>query len=285
MTAESTALSLEDSRTITAKSRSNFSASFFFLSPEKRVAMERVYAFFRVIDDIVDEEPDPVLQKRGLDYWKAELALAYGGKSQVPLLKELKESVDRFQIPQEYFLKLIEGCEMDMVQTRVADLNQLIEYCYRVASMVGLVCMRIFEYESETSDQCAIDLGIALQLTNIIRDVGVDADKGRIYLPQEDLKKFGVKESDILAKRATPEFYALMEFEYRRAAEYYAKSAPEFAKDGHNKLLAARMMAKVYRKILEKVRKKGYPVLNERVKISLPEKALILFQSVVSYYL
>lgn len=283
MTLQTTTLNLENSHSITAKSKSNFSASFFFLSTEKRVAMERVYAFFHVVDDLVDEEQDPILRQNGLNEWREDLLRVYEGVPKAPLLKELQESIQRFKIPKEYFLKLIEGCEMDMTKSRFLDFSELYEYCYRVASMVGLVCMKIFEHESDTSEAFAINLGVALQLTNIIRDVGVDADKGRIYLPRVELERFGVREIDILNGRTTPEFFALMEFQYRRAVEYYEKSRGEFLKDKQNKLLAAKMMATVYRRILEKIRKKHYPVLKERVRLLFPEKVFILFKTFVSF--
>lgn len=209
----------------------------------------------------------------------------YKGTTIVPLLKELKESIDRFQIPQEYFLKLIEGCEMDITKSRYETFDELYEYCYRVASMVGLVCMKIFEYKSQQAEEAAIHLGIALQLTNIIRDVGVDLEKERIYLPQEDLKRFQVAEEDLQTHKYNDAFLRLMNFQYNRALSYYKKSTFIFLADPENKLLAARMMATVYRRILEKIRKRKFPVLHRPIKLSFPEKMGILASSLFSYYL
>ncbi|MBX7147473.1 squalene/phytoene synthase family protein [bacterium] len=269
---------LPNAATITARAKSNFSSAFIFLPAEKRLAMKRVYAFFRVIDDVVDEEPNPLRQKTLIDSWKRELDNTYKGTTIVPLLQELKESIDRFHIPKDYFLKLIEGCEMDITKTRYETFEELYEYCYRVASMVGLVCMKIFEFESPTSQKTAIDLGIALQLTNIIRDVGVDYfTKGRIYLPYDDLKRFGITANDIENKTMTPPLRALLNFQYERAVRYYESGVSEFNNDKHNKLLAARIMASVYRTILEKIRKKDYPVLEPKpLKLSFTRKMLIL---------
>lgn len=277
-------LDTKDSKTITSKSKSNFSSSFFFLPVEKRKAMERVYAFFRVIDDVVDEVENPNLQRELLDSWKRELAKTYEGLTIVPLLKELKESIDRFKIPKDYFLKLIEGCEMDITKKRYETFDELYEYCYRVASMVGLVCMKIFEYESPTSTESAVSLGLALQLTNIIRDVGTDLEKGRIYLPAEDLKRFNVSESDLKQSRESENFLKLMEFQYQRALNYYEKGFSEFSKDREKKLLAARIMGTVYRRILKKIKKQNYPVLNKKVKLHFFEKVRILVSILISNY-
>lgn len=247
--------------------------------------MRRVYAFFRVIDDIVDEETDPKVKKDLIDSWKRELEKTYRGLTIVPLLAELKETIERFAIPHDYFLKLIEGCEMDMTKTRYQTFEELYEYCYRVASMVGLVCMKIFEYRSDTSDQMAIDLGLALQLTNIIRDVGVDFQKGRIYLPQEDLDRFHVSYQDLQDNKPNPAFLELMEFEYQRALTYYQKASPEFGKDKEGKLLAAKIMATVYGKILHKIKKKKYPVKTKRVRLGFGEKMFILLKILGQHYL
>ncbi len=275
-----------DSATITAQSKSNFSSSFFFLPPQKQLAMRRVYAFFRVIDDVVDEEPSPIKQKENLHYWKNELVKAYETKkSDIVVLNELIHTIESFNIPLDYFLKLIEGCEMDLITKKYQTFEQLYEYCYRVASMVGLVCLKIFEYHEESGIQMAIDLGIALQLTNIIRDVGCDLQKGRIYLPENELKQFGVNELDLQLERSTPEYLKLMDFQFQRALSYYEKSAPEFKKDTDHKLLAAQIMSEVYRQILFKIKELGYPNLNRKVKLSFFEKIRILFSLLIRSYL
>lgn len=275
----------ESASNITAKSRSNFSSSFFFLSTEKRLAIKRVYAFFRIIDDIVDEETDPQKQINLLNYWKAELQKTYADSPSTPITQELHETILRFKIPQKYFSDLIRGCEMDMTKKKYITFDELQIYCYLVASVVGLVCMKIFEYESPTSEQTAIDLGMALQLTNIIRDVGVDFEKGRIYLPQEDLLKFGVSETNLKNKEKTEGFLHLMDFEYKRNLEFYKNGFSEFKKDKEKKLLAARIMGEVYLKILKKIRGQNYPVLERKVKLNFSEKLFLLSRILASYYI
>lgn len=265
-----------DAKSIVAKSRSNFSSSFLFLPKEKREALRRVYAFFRVIDDVVDEEANPIQKKELLESWKKELENTYRGIPIVPLLKELKQTIDRFSIPKEFFLLLIEGCEMDITKNRYATFPELYEYCYRVASVVGLVCMRIFEYQSSTSDKTAIDLGIALQLTNILRDVGSDMDKGRIYLPQDEMTKFGISENDLIHKTNTAHLEPLFNFQYERAKSYYDQARIELYSDSSGKLLAAKIMGTVYETILDKIKKSHYPVLNQRVGLSFLQKFFIL---------
>lgn len=279
------AIPLSDSKAITAQSKSNFSSAFFFLPKEKRIAIRRVYAFFRIVDDVVDEEADPVRAKAMLNSLRQELLQTYQGNPQHPLFAELKESIDRYKIPADYFLKLIEGCEMDMTKSRYETFEELYEYCYRVASMVGLVCMKIFEYQSPTSDKTAIDLGIALQLTNIIRDMGVDLKKNRIYIPQCDLKKFGLTEMDLKKGVTDHRFEKLMEAQYQRALSFYDSGFAEFSKDKNKKLLAAKIMGVVYRKILKKIREKNYPVLQYKVRLSFFEKCWILTKVLGRYYL
>lgn len=278
-------LNLDGSKLITSRSRSSFSSSFFFLPPEKRLAIQRVYAFFRVIDDVVDEEADPFKQRALLDSWKKELIQAYSQESSVPLLQELMQSIRRFSIPQDYFLELISGCEMDITKKRYQNFDELYEYCYRVASIVGLVCMKIFEYESPTSQESAIHLGLALQLTNIIRDVGVDLQKNRIYLPEEDLQKFKVTETDLHKGEVNQAIIQLLNFQYDRAQTYYERGFSEFKKDSAKKLLAARMMGVVYRSLLEKIKRKNFPVLHKRVRLNPLEKSSILIRVLVGHYL
>lgn len=271
-------LETSDAATITQKSKSNFSSAFLFLPQRKREAISRVYAFFRVIDDVVDEEPNKNKQIELLDSWKRELDNAYRGATIVPLLKELHLTIKEFNIPQEYFFKLIEGCEMDITKNRYANFEELYEYCYRVASMVGLVCLKIFEAKDNSLDQAAVDLGIALQLTNIIRDVGVDLEKNRIYLPQEDLEKFHISEQSLFDHQKTPEFLEMMQFQFSRAKDYYQKGLMPFRDSDQKNLLSARMMGEVYFTLLKKIKRNKFPSLTRRVKLNLGEKMLILMR-------
>ncbi|HBF12991.1 MAG TPA: squalene synthase HpnD [Deltaproteobacteria bacterium] len=275
-------LTQSSARAITSKSKSNFSSSFFFLSREKRLAIQSVYAFFRVVDDVVDEENNPARQQELINYWKEEIHKLYTETATLPLLCELQKTVQHFKIPQDYFLKLVEGCEMDIGKKTYRTFDELYQYCYRVAGIVGLTCMKIFEYESPTADQMAINLGLALQLTNIIRDVGVDLEKGRVYLPEEDLKKFGLTTQDIFDRRHDETFIKLMDFEFDRALSYYQLSFEEFKKDKKGKLLAARIMGYVYQKILFKIKKHRYPVYDKKIKLNFCEKFFVLLKAFVS---
>lgn len=271
-------LETSDAVSITQKSKSNFSSAFLFLPQRKRLAISHVYAFFRVIDDVVDEEPDPKKQVELLNSWKRELDNTYKGTTIVPLLKELHQTIKDFDIPQEYFSMLIEGCEMDITKNRYTNFEELYDYCYRVASMVGLVCLKIFEAKDDSLDQAAIDLGIALQLTNIIRDVGVDLEKNRIYLPKEDLDRFNVTEKSLFDHQKTPEFLNLMKFQYDRAREYYDKGLIPFRESDQKNLLSARMMGEVYFTLLKKIKRKKFVSLTHRIKLNLAEKMFILMR-------
>lgn len=270
---------------ITSQSRSNFSASFFFLPREKREAIRHVYALFRIIDDVVDEEPDPIKQSTLLGSLRSEVIRMYQGTTHIPLLKKLKQSVDRFSIPLDYLLELFSGCEMDIAQKRYPSFDELYLYCYRVAGIVGLVCMKIFEYETETSKEAAIHLGVALQLTNIMRDVGTDLKKGRLYIPQDELKRYNVTEADLQRGKTTDSFIEMMDFQYQRALQHYTAGFSEFEKDKDKKLLAARIMGSVYRVLLDKLKRKKYPVLNKRMRLNPFQKALILTRVFIQHYL
>jgi phytoene synthase len=274
-------LETQDALSITKESKSNFSSAFLFLPKHKRIAISRVYAFFRVIDDVVDEEPNINRQIELINSWKRELKLCYQGTTIVPLLKELSITIKDFDIPLEYFEKLIEGCEMDITKHRYANFEELYEYCYRVASMVGLVCLKIFEADNKELIKPAIDLGLALQLTNIIRDVGVDTEKNRIYLPEEDLKKFKVSENAIFEKQYSKEFFEMMNFQYQRALDYYQTGLTPFKKSKLKNIIPATMMGEVYFKLLKKIRRNKFPVLHRRVKLNLAEKMSIFLKMMI----
>lgn len=246
--------------------------------------MRHVYAFFRMVDDVVDEESNPLKQREMIAFWRDCIINMDDRQRAIPVLQGLKKSIDRFQISKDLFLELIRGCEMDIEKKRYKDYDELRQYCYLVASVVGLVCMKIFEYESPTSTQMAIDLGLALQLTNIIRDVGVDLKKDRIYLPQDELERFGVLEADLIIGKPTAPFKALMEFQYERALQYYKSSFKEFGKDKDSRLLSAKIMGKVYRQLLEKIRHKHYPVLKQRVRFNSVEKMFLLCRILLGHY-
>jgi len=204
---------------LTAQSKTNFYYSFSMLPRDEREAMNTVYAFCRTIDDIVDENADSadVSRKRErLAMWRREVEKCYNGESSNPILLPLSKVVQRFRIPKQYFLTLIDGMEMDLVKRRYATFEELHEYCYSVASIVGLMCIEIFGYKYEETRDYAVQLGIAMQLTNILRDIKVDKEKGRIYLPQEDMDLFGVQEYEILLEQPSPRLRQLLAYEAER---------------------------------------------------------------------
>lgn len=253
---------------IVKDSGSNFYYSFFFLSRPKRRAIYAIYAFSRVIDDIVDNDTDMTAKENHLAFWRLEIDACYGEGSRHPLTMELEYAVRSFDIPKEYLLELLNGVTQDMVQNRYATFEDLKKYCYRVASVVGLICLEIFEVEdNEENREAAINLGLAFQLTNILRDVGTDADWNRIYLPEEDIIRFKLNESDILEKKYSKSFADLMAFECERADEFFKKAHKGFDKKAAKKLLPAMVMSDVYYKILTGIKDVDYNVFEHMVRV------------------
>ncbi len=263
----------------------NFYYSFSVLPRHKREAIRTVYAFCRYTDDIVDEEPDQNRKVVLLRKWRMELGKALAGKSSLPLLNQLGLTARRFNIPVDHFYDLIRGVEMDLLKTRYETFDDLREYCLLVASSVGLMCRQIFGYRNESTRDYAVNLGIALQLTNIIRDVKDDARKGRIYLPREDMARFGYSEEDLLAARYTPEFVSLMRFECERAKEYFQKAHDVLKDEDKHYFFAARIMWSIYAHILRRIELSDYNVFKRRISISRPLKLLITFRYWLSHHL
>ena len=216
-----------DSLDGSANRRSNFYLSFLTLSPPKREAIETIYTFCRVTDDIVDETGDDGVKQQRLHQWTDELHRALNGQSRYQVLNRLTRIMARFNIPLHHVEGLLEGMEMDLTKKRYETFEELQEYCYRAASTVGLMCAEVFGYRNERTKEYAVNLGIALQLTNILRDLKQDAKRGRIYLPLEDLGRFGYSEEELLAGVYNDRFVALMQFECERARGFFrvAKAA------------------------------------------------------------
>ncbi len=262
---------------LTARSGTNFFYSFSLLPRDEREAMNTVYAFCRTIDDLVDENADDDLARKRerLDLWRREVEKCYRGESRHPILLPLSKVVQRFRIPQQYFLTLIDGMEMDLVKRRYATFDELREYCYSVAGVVGLMCIEIFGYKYEETKEYAVNLGIALQLTNILRDIKADKEKGRIYLPQEDLELFGVPEYDIMLEQQTPRLQRMMKFESERARSYYAEARRQLRPDERPTMVAAEIMDAIYFRLLEKIEANEFDVFSRRITVSAPHKLLI----------
>jgi len=251
-----------------AASGSSFYYSFLFLPPERRQAITALYAFCREVDDVVDECQDAQIAATKLVWWRQELVRLYAGTPEHPVTRALAQALQRFSLPQEQLLEIIDGMEMDLTQTRYLDFKALSLYCYRVAGVVGLLAAEIFGYADRRTQKYAHDLGIAFQLTNIIRDVGEDARRGRIYLPIEDLQRFDVKAADLLNARYSDNFRKLMEFQIDRAITYYDQALGELPAGDRRAQRPGLVMAAIYRTLLDEIRADGCQVLTQRTSLT-----------------
>lgn len=270
---------------ITKRSNTSFYYSFSLLPRHKREAIHTVYAFCRYTDDIVDEERDEGRKVVLLRRWRRELQRALTGTSTYPILNQLGATARRFNIPVDHFYDLIRGVEMDLSKQRYETFEELRTYCTLVASSVGLMCRQIFGYKNESTRGYAINLGIALQLTNILRDVRDDARKGRIYLPQEDLRRFGYSEEDLFANRYTPEFVELMKFQCNRARLYFDAARDALKDEDKYYFFAARIMWSIYAHMLRRIERAQYNVFKRRISIPTILKLLITFRYWLSHRL
>lgn len=252
----------------TAASGSSFYYSFLLLPPDRRRAITALYAFCREVDDVVDECRDASVAARTLAWWRCELERLYAGHPEHPVTRALLPMLSRFNLPQELLTEIIDGMAMDLQQSRYADFSALSLYCYRVASVVGLLAAEIFGYTDHRTQKYAHNLGMAFQLTNIIRDVGEDARRGRIYLPMDELERFSVPAEDLLTAQYSDNFRRLMEFQIERADHHYTQAFSELPACDRKNQRPGLMMAAIYRTLLEEIRRAGCRVLNQR--ISLP---------------
>ena len=262
---------------ITRRKGKNFYYTFLVLPRLKRRAMYAVYAFMRHADDIADDLDDRELQRKLLEDLRGTLSEVYAGRAaDSPILPAFADAVHRFCIPQSYFLELITGAEMDLSKKRYRNFDELYGYCYKVAGTVGLVCARVFGCAGPDALKYAEYCGIAFQLTNIIRDVREDAGRGRIYLPQEDLERFGYPEKDLLSFQDNDKFRELIRFQAERARQYYEKALPLFDYIDGDSRPALEAMMSIYGLILKKTEKSGYDVMNRRIKPSFIEKISVI---------
>jgi 15-cis-phytoene synthase len=258
---------------LTRKSRSNFFYAFLCLPRLQREAIFAVYAFCRIVDDAVDLGRDREEQQRALQQWREEIARVYGGTPQHPAAQRLQDAIKTFPIPRDVLLEVIAGVEMDLERSTYETFEELYPYCYRVASAVGLCCIEIFGYEDPRAREYAVNLGVALQLTNILRDVQVDAQAGRVYVPQEDLRRFGVKADDLVAGRYTPAFVELMSFEAARARAYYERAWAALPESDAPRLFAAEIMGRTYWALLRAIEARHFQVFG--VRVALPTRRRI----------
>jgi 15-cis-phytoene synthase len=263
---------------IAKKSRSNLAFALATLPLERKRDMIHFYAFCRMVDDIADDEGSPVEEKRQtLAAWR-HAALNDGAGIDDDVMAETVRLPERYGFSKELLAEIIDGVAMDLDRNRYADFPQLLSYCYKVASVVGLASMKIFGAQQEQTRDYAIALGYALQLTNITRDVGEDAQIGRIYLPQTELAEFGVSEEDILTGRDSPAFQRLMLHQQQRAEQYYQQAEKLLPAADKPYMIAARMMAEVYHQILHKLKAESFPVFQKRMKLTKPKKLSILLR-------
>jgi phytoene synthase len=251
-----------------AASGSSFYYSFLFLPPERQRAIMALYAFCREVDDVVDETADMQIAQTKLDWWRKETAEIHGGTPTHPVTQALAEVVKTFNLPREKLLEIIDGMQMDLQQTRYLDFKALELYCYRVASVVGLLAVEIFGYTDPQTLKYAHDLGIAFQLTNIIRDVGEDARRGRIYLPIDELQRFNVTAKQITDARYDDNFRALMEFQIERAERYYGQALALLPAADRKSQRAGLIMAAIYRTTLDEIKAEGCKVLTQRTSLT-----------------
>ncbi len=262
-----------------AASGSSFYYSFLFLPAERRRAITALYAFCREVDDVVDECSDAQLAASKLGWWRAEVANLYAGKPQHPVTKALEPHKEHFSISPEKLNQIIDGMEMDLTQTRYLDWAGLERYCHHVAGVVGLLAAGIFGYRDPQTLRYAEQLGIAFQLTNIIRDVGEDARKNRIYLPMDELRQFGVPAADILQGRETHEFRRLMAFEAERARDHYRQALQALPEPDRRSQRPGLIMAAIYRALLEEIERDSFHVLTRRTSLTPMRKFWIAWKT------
>ena len=265
-----------EAKDIAKKSKSSFYYAFNLLPSVQRDAMNTVYAFCRRTDDIVDENDfSDDVKYENLRKWRIELERGLKGASNYPLLNNLSKIINQFNIPIEPFFDLIKGMEMDLQNIRYSNIDDLMEYCYRVAATVGLMSIEIFGYKNESAKNYAVNLGYALQLTNILRDVKKDADYGRIYLPQEDLQKFGYSENELLNNVYNENFVSLMRFEAQRAKQYFELANNSLNFEDKPSMFAARAMQHIYFNLLKKIEARSFNVFSEDIKVPKSQKTAI----------
>jgi phytoene synthase len=262
-----------------AASGSSFYYSFLFLPAERRRAITALYAFCREVDDVVDETSDPQVAATKLAWWRTEVAAMYEGKARHPVTQALSPFTVKFSLGQAHLAEIIDGMEMDLTQARYLDWPGLERYCYRVASVVGLCAASIFGYSDPKTLDYAKNLGLAFQLTNILRDVGEDARKNRIYLPMDDMKRFNVTAADILNARHSESFAALMQFEAERAKGFYAAAFAALPAADRRAQRAGLIMAAIYRALLDEIERDGFQVLKGKTSLTPMRKLWIAWKT------
>ena len=285
MAASNTELELAyvDCQTITRREAKNFYYAFITLPKDKRKAIYAAYAFCRHCDDSVDEAASHEDKLTALAELQDCLEQTYRGSPPTSTFLALGDTADRYDIPQDYFREIILGVESDLVKTRYQDFDELRQYCYRVASVVGLVCLQIFQYRDEAAKEHAVDLGIAMQLTNIMRDVREDWSMGRVYLPRDEMDRFGYTEEDLGNAVLNDAFVQLLQFQGNRARAYFSSGFRLLPYLSRRSRACPAVLGAIYSRVLERIEESGYDVLGERrIALNTGEKARITARAWIS---
>ena len=263
-----------------AASGSSFYYSFLFLPEQQRKAITALYAFCREVDDVVDSNIDTVIKQTKLQWWRNEISALFNAQAQHPVTRALTPAIEQFNLPQEQFEEIIDGMEMDLHNNRYDSFKDLSLYCHRVASVVGLLAAEIFGYRDRKTQKYAHDLGMAFQLTNILRDVYEDARRNRIYLPQDELQQFKVSDSDIIQGETSDNFVELMKLQVQRAQGFYDKAITELPEADRYSQRAGLVMARIYQSILNEIVDDGYRVLQHRIKLTPLRKLWLAWKTI-----
>lgn len=262
-----------------AASGSSFYYSFLFLEQKQKEAIIAVYAYCREIDDIVDECQDPTVAQDKLNWWRHELTACFAGKGTHPVSQALQDPINHYNLPIEYFLELIDGVESDLGQVRFQTYSDLSLYCYRVAGVIGLLAAEIFGFKNRNTLKYATKLGTAFQLTNILRDVKEDLNRGRLYIPLEDLEKFDVTEQQLSEGKTTEKIRNLMMFQATRAHEHYQDAFRTLPEEDRYPQRSGIIMAEIYQAILSEIEKNEYKVLEKRISLTPIRKLWIAWKT------
>jgi len=256
--------------------KTSFYYSFLVLPAEQRRAIEAVWDFCRAVDDAVDEPTSELPSREAIAFWRAELARCYeGGTPQTTQGRGLQPFITELHLPRQAFEDVIDGVAMDLDTSRYQTFDELCEYCRRVASAVGLICIRIFGCQHPKAADYALNLGVALQLTNILRDIPDDLSRGRVYLPLDDLAAHGCTVEDLTAGRLNERVVSLLRFECARAHEFYRRAIAARPDEDRRRLVAAEIMRAVYFATLRRIERRGYDVFHGRVKLRRPAQLLV----------
>lgn len=276
-------MTLEESQSycqsLTQSSGSSFYHAFRFLPDDQRLAMTALYAFCREVDDVVDENLDENTARKELDEWREHIRKLYDGELTHPVTVALADAMQAFDLQEPYFQELIDGMEMDLDQQRYETIKDLTLYCYRVASVVGLLSSEIFGYTNRKTLKYAHDLGLAFQFTNILRDVKEDSERGRIYIPMEELEQFNVPVEHLKMNTTSPEAKRLFQFQAERAQSYYDKAFDQLPEEDRYSQRTGIIMSAVYHRILDEIQRQDYTLLDHDISVSKSKKVWTAWQA------